>query len=944
MDVSVKLLLLEDDPLDAELNITALEAEGDQCEWERVQTKGEFIDALEEPSYDLILIDYNLPAFDGMSALHILRERGLDIPALLVSGNLGEELAIDSIKAGAVDYVHKDRLSRLAPSVKRALKESKLHRLEKVQANNLALFSKLNQAANSGASISKLITILSVETSGYANYFGATTFLLSEDKKFFKMQYLALPNNLREKIEKTIGKEIPAIRIEAEKNHLFQQSVKDEETKIINTEKEIEQFVSGIILSLVGESGYPPLKKLSSLIRKILSLKAIAFLPLVIDGRSIGVLVFPYQEKISPSDIHRMEAIAEQLIEIFARKMAEEEVKKLHRQQKMILNSVSEGIVGVDVEGNLIFANPSASLMLGWSEEDICVRGCHEILRPISKSGRVYAEEECPIYSTYTFGDNMYEEEAEFWRKDFGYFPVFFSSTVIETEGNRVGAVITFRDITKQVEASREIARLAEVVKQASVAVVITDLEGDIVYTNPYFEKSSGYSVDEALGNNPRVLKSGYQDDSVYKELWETIKKGDAWQNTLINKRKDGSFYHEDANIFPIKTVEGEIINYAAVKRDITAQVRAEEQIRLQLSRLDSLHSIDAEILSNLDLKAILAVVLAQVEKGLGADAANVLFFNPSTQSLERIAQFGFRTDNSSYKRLRLGKGLAGKAALDRESIFIQDVHKEDNPLAQIPSLRSEGFRSYFGLPLLAQGKLKGVLEVFHRSVLEPNAEWLKFLNMLAGQTAIAIDNISLFENLQKNNTELRLAYDTTLEGWARALELRDMETVGHSRRVTALTIELATAMGMDRRLMDHIRRGALLHDIGKMGVPDAILNKPAPLTDIEWTVMKQHPVMGYEMLKEIIYLKPALDIPYSHHERWDGSGYPLGMHGEAIPLAARVFAVIDVYDALTSDRPYRIALSKEETLAYIGEQSGTHFDPEIVDVFMEMMKDKGVE
>ncbi|HIE25605.1 MAG TPA: response regulator, partial [Anaerolineales bacterium] len=182
MDTSIKLLLLEDDPLDAELNIITLETEGYRCEWERVQTKDEYIAALEKADYDLILIDYNLPAFDGMSALHILRDSGLDIPALLVSGNLGEELAIDSIKAGAVDYVHKDRLNRLGPSVKRALKENELHRIERAQASNLALFNKLNQSANSGASISELIEILSIETSNYADYFGITTFLLSEDE------------------------------------------------------------------------------------------------------------------------------------------------------------------------------------------------------------------------------------------------------------------------------------------------------------------------------------------------------------------------------------------------------------------------------------------------------------------------------------------------------------------------------------------------------------------------------------------------------------------------------------------------------------------------------------------------------------------------------------------------------------------------------------------
>ncbi|MCF6278508.1 MAG: HD-GYP domain-containing protein, partial [Anaerolineales bacterium] len=211
------------------------------------------------------------------------------------------------------------------------------------------------------------------------------------------------------------------------------------------------------------------------------------------------------------------------------------------------------------------------------------------------------------------------------------------------------------------------------------------------------------------------------------------------------------------------------------------------------------------------------------------------------------------------------------------------------------------------------------------------------FFETLAGQAAIAIDNATLFENLQRSNDELRLAYDTTLEGWAHALELHDMETEDHSRRVTNMTTQLAAFMGMDDETIVHVRRGALLHDIGKMGIPDRVLNKDEPLTDEEWDLIKMHPTYAKAMLADIPFLKPALDIPYCHHEKWDGSGYPLGLRGEAIPLAARIFTVIDVYDALTSNRSYRQAWSKKKTIAYIQEHSGTHFDPEVVRKFIEL-------
>ncbi|HET9913660.1 MAG TPA: HD-GYP domain-containing protein [Anaerolineales bacterium] len=184
-------------------------------------------------------------------------------------------------------------------------------------------------------------------------------------------------------------------------------------------------------------------------------------------------------------------------------------------------------------------------------------------------------------------------------------------------------------------------------------------------------------------------------------------------------------------------------------------------------------------------------------------------------------------------------------------------------------------------------------------------------------------------------------AYDETIQGWANALEMRDSETMGHSQRIVELTLTLAKKLGVRDMDLMHIRRGALLHDIGKMGIPDAILHKPGMLTEEEWVVMRKHPVYARDYFSSVSYLTPALDIPYFHHERWDGTGYPQGLKGEEIPLAARIFAVVDVWDALTSDRPYRPAWSKEKTLGYIQEQAGRQFDPRIVEVFVESIKNR---
>jgi putative nucleotidyltransferase with HDIG domain len=310
---------------------------------------------------------------------------------------------------------------------------------------------------------------------------------------------------------------------------------------------------------------------------------------------------------------------------------------------------------------------------------------------------------------------------------------------------------------------------------------------------------------------------------------------------------------------------------------------------------------------------------------------------------LHSAAFQGFRTSHISYFSLAIGESLAGTVGRDREVMVISD--SEHSPI-QLPRelTEDEGFKFLAGVPLQAHGQLLGVLEVFQRFPFTPNAEWLEFFNTLGGQAAIALDNIHLFEGMRASNIELRQAYDRTLEGWAKALELRDKETEGHSRRVTALTMLMAREAGIPEENWDDVRRGAILHDIGKMGVPDEILLKPGKLDDAEFAVMKRHPEYAYDLLSPIPYLHSSMDIPYYHHEKWDGNGYPRKLKGENIPLPARLFAIIDVWDALRSDRPYRAAWDKERTVAHLKESSGSHFDPQVVELFVRLVDEGKIE
>lgn len=365
------------------------------------------------------------------------------------------------------------------------------------------------------------------------------------------------------------------------------------------------------------------------------------------------------------------------------------------------------------------------------------------------------------------------------------------------------------------------------------------------------------------------------------------------------------------------------------------------DQTGRQLQQLIALHQIDLAITGSPDIDNMLQILLEQVVSQLRVDAACVWVVNPNQQTLEFAASRGFTTNALGNTHLRLGEGYAGRVALDQRTIHITDLKTHHTTQLRSPTFDAEGFVSYLAIPLVAKNEVKGVLEIFHRSLFKSDPEWLDFMEALASQAAIMIGYATLLDDLQRANIELNQAYDATLEGWSRALEARDRETSGHSQRVTETTLHLAKTMGFKESDLVDIRRGALLHDIGKLAIPDSILLKVGPLNEEERDLIQNHPTKAFEMLAPIAYLHPALDIPYSHHEKWDGTGYPRGLKGEEIPLSARIFAIVDVWDALTSNRPYRKAWSREEALAYIQDQAGKHFDPQVVDAFLSLMGDE---
>ncbi len=468
-------------------------------------------------------------------------------------------------------------------------------------------------------------------------------------------------------------------------------------------------------------------------------------------------------------------------------------------------------------------------------------------------------------------------------------------------------------------------------------AICLLDLDGRIINWNAGAERIYGYRAVEIIGEyfgqffSPQEVAHGKPE-----QVLRTAAEG-RWESQGWQRRKDDSLFWSDTVITPLREENGNLRGFVLVARDITERKQAQEVINRQLERLSSLRSIEMAISASLDLRVTLNVILDQVTTQLQVDAADVLLLEQAAQALEYAASRGFRTTAVTRTRIRLGEGLAGRAAFDRHPASISNLQEEDGDYQRQRQLTEEGFVYYYVAPLIAKGQVKGVLEIFHRAPLNPDQNWLEFLNALTGQAGIAIDNATLFDDLQRSNSELLLAYNATIEGWSHALDLRDNETEGHTLRVTEMTMRLARAMGIGEANLVHLRRGALLHDIGKMGIPDRVLLKPGPLTDEEWGIMRRHPVYAYEWLSPIVFLQPALDIPYCHHERWNGRGYPRGLRGEGIPLPARIFAVVDVWDALTTNRPYREPWPPDRAKEFLHKQSRVQFDPRVVEAFLDL-------
>ena len=360
------------------------------------------------------------------------------------------------------------------------------------------------------------------------------------------------------------------------------------------------------------------------------------------------------------------------------------------------------------------------------------------------------------------------------------------------------------------------------------------------------------------------------------------------------------------------------------------------DYLNIRQSQLGALMGVGRAINSSLGLNRVLEEVMDTLIELMRAERGFLMLRESTGELVVRIGR-GIAHVSLEEASFKVGQTVVRRVAERGEPVLTTNAQNDPRFVGQV-SIAAFQLRSILCAPLKIKNDLIGVIYVDNRARAGIFQEHdLALIMAFANQAAVAIDNARLFDNLQAKNRELEDAYQATLEGWVQALDMRDKETEGHSQRVSILTQRLARSLGVSDEELVHITRGALLHDIGKMAISDKILLKPGKLTDDERAVMQKHPEYAYDMLKRIDFLYPAIHIPYCHHEKWDGTGYPRRLKGEEIPFPARIFPVIDVYDALISNRPYRGGLPVDQVREMIRKDSGTHFDPQVVEAFLAM-------
>jgi len=640
--------------------------------------------------------------------------------------------------------------------------------------------------------------------------------------------------------------------------------------------------------------------------------------PLKYNQETIGVIAvqtYDVNTRYNRRQVEFLELISNQIALSIVRKQTGESLRENEEKYRALFDSSQDAILLEDKQGKIIEANDAASSMYGYSKEELIGLSIFQMMPKKMKTTATQI-------LRYERSNDTSEYESLGIRKNGEIFPNLVKSCKIKIQ-DEDHIVVTIRDLLNTKRNEEKIHLQTTILGSIANAVMITDPDGNISWINAAFTELTGYEFDEIVGKNPNILSSGIQDEFFFKKMWSTIQKGLVWRGEIVNQHKDGSHYYEEMTITPVFDQDNQINNYVAVKQNITQRKRREQELEAIAAMTSALRNA---VTQNEILQAFLGKLL-EITQGSGAI---ITLVQPARDEIIIVSGVG-EWNNLTDSRLPIRAGISGYVIKTGEVYIDNDA--KNNGLFYFPEALKK-VQAIAAAPLIMQEETIGTLIIGMKKAIFD--EEIRLLLTMCNLVAGVIYRANLMD-------QVRNTYRATIQGWAHALEIREQEKKGHSVNVVNLTEALARKIGFNENEVEEIVNGAYLHDIGKMGIPDEILFKPGKFTNEDWNIMRQHPVFARKLLEGIPHLGKAIHVPYYHHEHWDGSGYPEGLAGENIPINARIFSIIDVWDALLTPRIYRPAWSNIQVVQYILSQAGRQFDPNLVDIFIDLLKEMGL-
>ena len=677
--------------------------------------------------------------------------------------------------------------------------------------------------------------------------------------------------------------------------------------------------------------------------------QSMLFVPIISNGKLLGYIEIWESRRrrdFTLNEIRLAQAMAGHAAGVIEKSRLFEALEQREAYFRALIENSAEGIAILDAQGIILYIASAEEDMTGFKTRELLGRSIFTRIHQddLYNVRCIFAEGVATPGAIRTVQYRFQHQSGE-WR----YFEAIGHNMLNDPHVN--GIVLNYRDITerKQIEQALQEnqSRLEAVISTALNGIITSDSEQQIILFNPSAERIFGCSAGEAIGQSlEKFIPERYRFDHKkhlrrYAET-NVTNRNKGLIDTLYGLRATGEEFPMEAFISQSE-VNGRKF-FTVIFQDITERKRAEENLRRRAMELETIVSASSALRTAQNVAEMAPILARQALRAVNGAYASIFLLDPETGE---FASFGWYSADApldlpspqeSALRHLPNAGITGRIVATGDIYVTEDIQKD--PVAIILDGEHERLKDVHGgisLPLRTQEQIIGVMHIWSLKPRIFTEIEIRLLIALAETAGNAIHRATLFEQTLQHADEITQAYDNTLAGWARALELRDEITEGHTRRVTELTLKLARAMKIPEDEIVHVRRGALLHDIGKMGIPDSILHKPGPFTAQERIIMEQHTQYAHDMLSSISFLQPALDIPVCHHEHWDGNGYPRKLKGEQIPLSARIFTVVDVWDALTSDRPYRPAWTYEKTREYILERAGKQFDPRVVEVFFSL-------